>query len=130
MKTYIIKGDPTPLMRAGRNGKRTFDPQKNLKLIAGIDITSQHNDAPLLEGDLHLDVTFFMEAPKSISAKRRKDLFGKYYVFKPDLDNLIKFLGDVCNGILYYDDCIIAKITAKKIYDETPRTEFTLTCMK
>ncbi len=130
MKTYVIKGDPTPLMRAGRNGKRTFDPQKSLKLIAGIDLTSQHNNAPFLEGPLHLDVTFFMEAPKSISLKRRTALYGQIYIFKPDLDNLIKFLCDVGNGILYYDDCAIAKISARKIYDEIPRTEFTLTCMK
>lgn len=28
-------------------------------------------------------------------------------------------------GIIYREDCIVAKITARKIYDENPRTEFT-----
>lgn len=130
MKVYVIKGDPTPLMRAGRNGKRTFDPQKNLKIMAGIDLVSQHNNEPLLEGPLHLDVTFFMAPPKSISIKRKALLCGQPHIFKCDLDNLIKFIGDVCNGIIYYDDCAIAKITAKKIYDEIPRTEFKIICMK
>jgi Holliday junction resolvase RusA-like endonuclease len=90
-KVYIIKGDPTPLMRARISGKRMYDPQKNLKLIASIDIVSQHDDAPLMEGPLHLDITFFMEPAKSISLKRRNALYGQTHIFKPDLDNLIKF---------------------------------------
>lgn len=130
VKVYVIKGDPTPLMRARVSGKRIYDPQKNLKLIAGIDLASQHNNDTLLEGPLHLDVTFFMAPSKSVSLKRRNALQGQYHIFKPDTDNLIKYIGDLCNGLIYHDDCSIAKITAKKVYDLNARTEFTITCLK
>jgi len=37
---------------------------------------------------------------------------------------LIKYVEDVCNGIVFYDDAQIVEIVASKIYDEIPRTEF------
>lgn len=91
MKTYIIKGDPTPLARPRMGQKRMYDSQKNIKLIASIDIASQHNNAPLIEGPIQIDITFYMKTPESISAKRRLALHGQPHIFKPDLDNLVKF---------------------------------------
>lgn len=129
-KIYIIKGDPTPLARPRMGQKRVYDPQKNLKLVASIEINLQHADAPMLEGPLHLDVIFYMKAPEGISIKRREAMHGLSHIFRPDTDNLVKFIGDVCSGIIFHDDCSIAKITAQKKYDAYPRTEFTITCMK
>jgi Holliday junction resolvase RusA-like endonuclease len=126
MKIYIIPGDPTPLARPRLSHRKVYDSQKNIKLCASITLQQQVNNAPLLEGPLHLDVTFFMGIPKSISAKRRIALLTQPHIFKPDTDNLIKYICDICSGLLYYDDCIIATITAKKIYSDEPRTEFTL----
>jgi Holliday junction resolvase RusA-like endonuclease len=42
----------------------------------------------------------------------------------PDLSNMIKWVEDICVGIVYKDDAIISSITSKKMYDENPRTEF------
>ena len=126
MKIFIIPGDPTPLARPRFYKKKIYDSQKNIKLIAGLHVQQQQNDDPLLEGALHLDITFFMKAPESISAKRRALLFATAHIFKPDLSNMIKFYEDICSNVVYHDDCIIAKISARKIYDEIPRTEFTL----
>lgn len=35
---------------------------------------------------------------------------------RPDLDNLIKYILDAANGLLWVDDSIICKLTAEKIY--------------
>lgn len=117
---YVIVGDPIPLARARHIHNRVYDSQKALKLINGITLRAQHNDRPLLSGPLHLNVQFYMP----IAATSRKKAF--YHVFKPDLDNLIKWICDISNSILFNDDCIVAKITATKMYDKNPRTEFTL----
>jgi len=126
MKVFVIAGDPTPLARPRFSHKRVYDSQKNIKIVASISIKQQQGDAPLLDGALHLDVTFYMKAPVSISAKRRQLLYGTNHLFKPDLDNLIKYICDICNNVTYEDDSIISSISAHKIYDENPRTEFTL----
>lgn len=122
VKMYIIKGEPAALARTRLNVDqgRVYDSQKSLKFLAGVCLRSQHDDQPLLTGPLHLQVTFFMDIPPT--SKRK----SAYHIYKPDLDNLIKFVCDVSNGIIFTDDCLVAKITATKIYDKNPRTEFTL----
>lgn len=117
---YIILGNPIPLARARLTRDRVFDPQKQLKLITGINLRTQHDERPLYHGPLHLDVVFFM--PRAISNKAK----SSYHSYKPDLDNLVKWICDISTTILFDDDCIISKITASKVYDKNPRTEFTL----
>ncbi len=87
-------------------------------------IVSQHNNQPLLDGPLHLDVTFYMPIPKMRVKKIKK---GQPHLSRPDLDNLIKFVADICLNIIYKDDAIISSIHAKKIYENNARTEFKFT---
>ena len=47
----------------------------------------------------------------------------------PDLSNCIKFIEDICSGVVYKDDAIIASISSKKLYDNEPRTEFFFTSL-
>jgi Holliday junction resolvase RusA-like endonuclease len=118
---YVLQGDPVPLARARHGRHGIYDSQKNTKLIASITIQSQHNNQPLYEGSIHLDIMFYMKIPKM---KRNNNLEGCYHVFKPDLSNLIKFVEDLCTSILYHDDSLICSISAAKKYSNEPRTEF------
>lgn len=124
-KIYTVPGDPVALARTRISSQtRVWDSQKQLKLVCGIQIQNQHETLPLFTGPLAFNVTFFMGiAPTS----RNKNLSGSYHYFRPDLDNLIKFICDVATGILYHEDCLISSITAKKVYDPNPRTEFFIT---
>jgi len=128
---YLLKGDPCPLQRARIAGRRVYDNQVGIKLHARICLESQQDNVPPFENiPLHLNVTFFMKLPHNPKL-RKQYLKQHYHIFKPDADNLLKMLGDISNSILYRDDCLIAKITAEKIYtDGEPRTEFTLTPLK
>jgi Holliday junction resolvase RusA-like endonuclease len=68
--------------------------------------------------------------PVAKSREKFKDsLMGTYHFYTPDTSNMVKYVEDVANGILYKDDCSIAKVIATKIYGE-PRTEFTITELK
>ena len=125
---YVLEGDPVALARGRHVGRRVYDSQKNEKLVLGITLRNQHGDRPLYDGPLLLDVTFFMPIAKS-REKHRAHLMDSCHFYTPDLSNLIKFVEDLSANILYHDDCLIAKIIAKKIYGE-PRTEFTLTKLK
>lgn len=68
-----------------------------------------------------LTVTFYMPIPSSISQKKRADLY--WHVKKPDSDNLLKFLKDCGNGVLWVDDSQVCHVEARKIYSDNPRTE-------
>lgn len=127
-KKYIIQGDPVPLARPrfSPRSKAIFDPQKSQKLFAQISLEQQHDNEPLFEGPVHIDMIFYMPAPKVISVKRKELLVGKYHIFTPDTDNCIKYVCDICVPIIMGNDCIVASINAVKLYDMIPRTEFTI----
>jgi len=130
--SYVLQGDPTPLarVRVNYNTRRMYDSQQQVKLIIGITLRQQHDDKPLLEGPICLEVTFFMPFPCGMSISKKASNKGKSHHSRPDLDNLIKLILDCSNKICYEDDASIAIIHAKKIYDANPRTEFTLSELK
>lgn len=127
-KSYMVEGNPIALARVRYSRGHFYDSQKNLKLVWGISLEKQHNDEPLFEGPLWMDIIFYLPIAKKCSGKLRKDLTNNWHLFKPDISNLCKFLEDVCIDIVYEDDCLIAKETIEKVYDDGngPRTEFTI----
>lgn len=129
MRTYVIAGRPTPLSRPRFSSfnSRVYDPQKAAKVVPIISLASQHNDEPLLDGPLHLDIIFYMPIPLKGNRSNKYKINGTPHCIKPDLDNLIKWIGDISCGVIYRDDALIASITSKKVYDLNPRTEFVIT---
>lgn len=127
---YILKGKPIPLKRARFTSfpiPHVYDSQKLLKAESGLELRMQHGYSKLIDGPISLDVTFFMPIPTTYSKKKKASLMGQHHFKKPDLSNMIKYLEDVCIGIIFRDDSTIVTITAKKIYSDIPRTEFTIT---
>jgi Holliday junction resolvase RusA-like endonuclease len=59
-------------------------------------------------------VTFGIPVPKSWTKKKKAQMLGEYHQQTPDLDNLIKALGDA----MYSDDSHIARICATKVWAE------------
>ena len=123
----VIKGKPKPQQRH-RHTKRgfTYDPSKSDKkdFLALI-----HAEAPKqpLKGDLSIKVVFGMPYVK------KHYRTGKYsgelkpnpphaYTNKPDIDNLLKFVMDAGNNVIWYDDSQIWKVEMEKIYTEHPLT--------
>lgn len=140
--SYILWGDPTPLARPRFTKGHIWDSQKKIKVSAAIDLDSQHNIPPL-DGPLHMDVWFFFNLPQRLRRRAQRlpspapslprqlnpEDFYTYYLphdTRPDLDNLVKFVCDTANGILYHDDKQICSINALKAYDTTPRTHISI----
>ena len=92
------------------------------------NIQNQHQGG-LYSGPLLLDVTFYFPMPVSLKKKWEAMLHTPNF-YRPDLSNLIKYIEDVCTGLIYEDDCLITEIRAKKLYSNIGRTEFTLTEIK
>ena len=68
-------------------------------------------------------LTFYVKiATTAPIALRNKRLWGLDWHSKKDLDNYIKFILDVGNGILWNDDSQIIEIHAVQKYSETPCT--------
>ena len=63
-----------------------------------------------------------MPIPKSWPKKRKEKALGAPHSSRPDLDNLVKFVGDALNDVLWKDDMVICEIAARKIYSPSPKT--------
>ncbi len=81
-----------------------------------------------IESATRLTVRFFMPIPASISKKQRALYEGcaVRHTKKPDLDNLVKFVKDCANGVLWKDDSQVYCLTASKAYHTSPATEITV----
>ena len=122
-----IKGSPKAQKRH-RHTKRgfTYDPSKGDKKDF---LALMHAEAPKqpLKGDISLKVTFGMPYVK------KHYRTGKYsgelkpnpplaYTNKPDIDNMLKFVMDAGNNVVWYDDSQIWKVEMEKVYSEIPST--------
>ena len=92
------------------------------------EMLRQKGDLPTIETAIHLTCRFFMPIPASISKKKRAEYEGCAvpHTKKPDLDNLVKFVKDCANAVLWRDDSQVTTLTASKAYHPTPGTEITV----
>lgn len=74
-----------------------------------------------LVGALALEVVFFFPRPKSHyrtgkHAGTLKDSAPRFHTSKPDVDKLVRAIGDSLSGIVMRDDSLIAEVVARKLY--------------
>lgn len=122
-KRYCVNIPPQPWRRPQLCNTRFFNDQKSSRLAFGLYLAQQMDEDPLFDMPVHLDVTFYMPLPKSKYLRKP----GQYHVITPDIDNLTKFCLDALKDVVITDDRIISSLSARKIYDRNPRTEFIIT---
>lgn len=120
-----LPGNPMTKLRprfARHKGRvRTYDKQSAEKNTVKWQLQARMVGKEPLKGPLHLSMICVFSRPKT--RERLKELFHE---IKPDLDNLIKWIGDIGNQILWYDDKQIVSISAVKIYGQVPKTIITV----
>lgn len=111
---------------AVRNGRAIqYDIQKNEAALYAAHIMSSWGGFPPMSGPVIVrSLVFRFERPKSHFGTGRNEGCLKpsapmRHTAKPDIDNLIKFLFDCANGIVFYDDKQVFRIVdARKEYCE------------
>ncbi len=73
---------------------------------------------PKLEGPLELCVWFYLPRRKSVTRDRPS--------VKPDLDKLVRAIGDAMEGIVYANDSQIVRVLAEKFYGKRSRVEISV----
>lgn len=73
---------------------------------------------PLFEGPIELQITFWMERPKShySSKRKRKPDAPFYHTSRPDRTKLLRAVEDALTGILWKDDAQIVSGETRKRY--------------
>jgi Holliday junction resolvase RusA-like endonuclease len=109
--------------RFARRGKfvTTYNPQETEEGKFICLMQSQINGhKPIPAGTpIYLQAQFHMPFPASMSAKKRATAI---HTKKPDVDNMLKFLKDCANGVLWHDDSQVVWVLAQKLYSNSPCT--------
>ena len=111
--------------RVGK-GVKTYSDQQTDEGRFLLWVGMQYQNQPMT-GPLSVNISFYMPRPKGHYGTGRNRLNLKpsaprHHTTKPDLDNLIKFVKDCLNGIVYEDDKQVVDISAFKLYAEKPKT--------
>lgn len=113
--------------RFARRGKfvTTYNPQESEEGKFMCIMQAQLNGHnPIPAGvPIELNLCFTMPYPSSMSQKKR---LSAMHTKRPDLDNLIKFMKDCANGILWHDDSQVVTVLAIKQYGHIPGTRVIL----
>ena len=67
-----------------------------------------------VSGPVELEIMFYLDRPSSISKTKRPQP-----TVPPDLDKILRAVGDSLSGVVYDDDAQIIRILAWKVYADT-----------
>lgn len=119
---YIITGDPIPYIRQSALNK-SWNDYKRTKLIGEEQLKEQLKPEHIFKGPVHLEATFYVSRPPTAQARFR---LANRVTLSP-LISFLLFLQGTCANILSLDEAFIISLSSKKVYDDVPRTEFTIT---
>ena len=121
MKVIEIEGKPIPLLRARAGKKGFYDPQLVAKRNFAYLVKEKFKREPIATG-ISLVLEFYFPMPKSWSKKKKNRMAYKEHTQTPDTSNLIKFVEDALNEVVWEDDKLIFDLHAKKTWAEKGST--------
>lgn len=128
--TFEVAGVPAPQGSKVRTkwGVREDNPAtRPWRSAVAWEATAAMQGREPLTGPLALEVVFFFPRPKThfYTGKRaevQRETAPVFHTSKPDVDKLLRAIGDSLTGIVARDDALIAEIVARKLYG-SPRAQ-------
>lgn len=127
-----ILGEPVAKARAKVTRWGAYTPEKTVNYETLIQEIYMQEEREKLNGELEMQVIAYFSIPKNTSKKKLEEMLKGTIrpTKKPDLDNIIKIVGDALNKIAYDDDSQIVRVSAEKWYSDTPRVEIIVRGLK
>ena len=125
--SFTIEHEPKAQKRHKFGRGYVYDPSKKDKSVI-IPLMNRHTSSLTTAGALSVVLAFYMPIPKSYTKKKKALMQDETYPHTntPDVDNMVKFYLDC----FPFDDKIIYKIKARKIYSPRPRVEIVIKTKK
>ena len=125
---FTVPGDPVGKGRPRAstiNGRpRLYTPAATVAYEHLVALAAQQAmaGAPPWDGPVRMELGIIHSVPASWSKRKQAAaLLGTPRpTVKPDLDNVVKAIGDACNGILWRDDAQIVELEVVRHYGLSP----------
>jgi Holliday junction resolvase RusA-like endonuclease len=121
MVEFIVHGIPAPQGSKTKWGTEDNPNTRPWRAAVAAQAAETMGETPLLEGALVLEVYFHFPRPKSHyrtgkNAHLLKDAAPMFHAAKPDVDKLVRAIGDALTGIVVRDDAQFSGVVATKRY--------------
>lgn len=141
MTNFFVPGTPAPQgsKRYLGNGVMVESSKRVKPWRADIRATAREHLTQPIKGPIRLDLLFVLPRPKSHygtgrNADKLKPSAPERHTQKPDLDKMVRAVGDALSGVAYTDDSQIIFLEAGKAwadtYGSTPGVHITITQQK
>lgn len=109
----------------GGEANKNLAPWREALAAAGVEQMAQDEAELIPSGPVGMEVAFFFPRPAAHygtgkNAGVLKDTAPNHKASKPDLDKLMRAIGDALTGVAFRDDSQIAKVEMVKLYGEKP----------
>lgn len=119
---FSANGRPIPQGSLKHIGKGRMIHQRAAELAtwrAIVALAAKQAGCYPIEGAININLTFRLKKPKSVKREQPSVM--------PDLDRLVRGVGDSLTGVAYVDDGQIVEIHARKIYAEPEGVDVEIT---
>lgn len=121
-KAFYRPGMKHPVVTSDNTKLKPWRQEVTACALAALD-TCKHFSPFLHKEPVTIEATFYFPRPASHTKRQRAVPF---VATKPDLDKILRSLGDSLTGVAFKDDAQIAEVTVRKLYGDIPRTEVTV----
>lgn len=115
--TFHVPGIPRPQGSKRHVGRGVMIEQSphvgNWRALASIIAKQAMNGRPMLDGEVHLSVTFVFPRPKKHAKMKESPM---WHSSPPDVSKLIRAVEDSMSGIVFVDDRKIVSVYGEKQY--------------
>lgn len=123
-RAFIPKGWKRPVITSTNTKLKPWRQQIAFTALQAAINVADGRPAPLFSSEpVQLCALFYFDRPKRQTKRERAQM---YKVTKPDIDKLIRAIGDALTGIAYQDDNQIAGIITEKRFGSPARVEITV----
>jgi Holliday junction resolvase RusA-like endonuclease len=130
---FTVPITPFGKARARITARGNYTPTKtaDLERMIAMFARSAFKGRKPFAGAVELVIQFDVPIPPSWSKRKRADALNRTLLptSKPDLDNMVKAVGDAMNKIAYADDSQVAFLTARKFYAAVGCIHVTITAL-
>ena len=113
MKAFMRKGARFPVVTSDNKDLKSY--RQNLSVVALERCEVEGFDPIPKKTPVEIDITFYFNRPASKSKRAE-------FTVKPDLDKLMRAVGDALTGICFEDDSQIVHAIIRKRYGSPERT--------
>ena len=115
---------PVVASRARVTRYATYFPKRYTKFRKEFGELLEKYKATPVDDLLSVKLDFYVQLPKAMSKKKKKETEGKHCDNNADLDNYVKATLDSLEGKYYNNDKQIVMIRARKYWSDDGRIEF------